>query len=60
MNREMIYFQKCDFLRFFFTLVLLFGLLPEHYMCILNIRFALFVAKHVWGTSCRPNSIDLF
>ena len=41
MNRKMKYFQKCDFLLFFYTFLLEF----EHYMCLLNIRFALFVAK---------------
>ena len=47
MNREMKYFQKLDFLRFFFTFLLDFGSLQEHYMCLLNRRFALFVAKNV-------------
>ena len=47
MNRKMKYFQKCDFLPFFYTLLLEFGSLQEHYMCLLNIHFALFVANIV-------------
>ena len=47
MNRKMKYFQKCDFLLFFYTFLLEFGSLKEHYMCLLNIRFALFVANNV-------------
>ena len=31
----------------FYTFLLEFGPLQEHYMCLLNIRFALFVAKNV-------------
>ena len=46
-NRKMKYFQKCDFLLFFYTFLLEFGSLHEHYMCLLNIRFALFVANNV-------------
>ena len=45
MNREMKCFQKCDFLPFFYTFLLEFGSLQDDYMCLLNIRFALFVAK---------------
>ena len=47
MNRKLKYFQKCDFLLFVYTFLLEFGLLQEHYVCLLNIRFALFVAKNV-------------
>ena len=47
MNREMKYFQKLDFLLFFYIFLLEFGQLQEHYMCLLNIRFGLFVAKNI-------------
>ena len=47
MNRKMKYFQKCDFLLFFYTFLLEFGSPQEHYMGLLNIRFALFVANNV-------------
>ena len=47
MNRKMKHFQKCDFLLFFYTFLLEFGSLQEHYMGLLNIRFAFFVAKNV-------------
>ena len=47
MNRKMKHFQKCDFLLFFYTILLEFGSLQENYMCLLSIRFALFVAKNV-------------
>ena len=47
MNRKMKYFQKCDFLLCFYTFLLEFGSLKEHYMCQMNIRFAFFVAKNV-------------
>ena len=47
MNIKMKYFQKCDFLLFFYTFLLELGSLQEHYMCLLNIRFALFVANNV-------------
>ena len=47
MNRKMKYIQKCDFLVFFYTFLLEFGSFQEHYMCLLNIRFALFVANNV-------------
>ena len=47
MNRKMKYFKKCDFLLFFYTFLLEFGSLQVHYMCLLNIRFALFVAINV-------------
>ena len=47
MNRKMKYFQKYDFLLFFYTFLLEFGWLQEHYMCLLNIGFALFVANNV-------------
>ena len=46
-KRKMKYFQKCDFLLFFYTFLLEFGSLQEHSMCLLNIRFALFVVKNV-------------
>ena len=47
MNRKMKHFQKCDILLSFYTFLLEFGSLQEHYMCLLNIGFAFFVAKHV-------------
>ena len=47
MNRKMKYFENCDFLLFFYTFLLEFGSLQEHYMCLLNIRFALFVENNV-------------
>ena len=47
MNRKTKYFQKCDFMLFFYTFLLEFGSLQEHYMCLLNIQFALFVANNV-------------
>ena len=47
MNRKIKHFQKCDFLLFFYTFLLKFGSLHEHYMCLLNIRFAFIVAKNV-------------
>ena len=40
LNRKMKHFQKCDFLLFSYTFLLEFGSLQEHYMCLLNIRFA--------------------
>ena len=43
MNRR----KKSDFLLFFYTFLLEFGSLQEHYMCLLNIRFALFVENNV-------------
>ena len=46
-NREMRYFQKYDFFAIFYTFLLEFGSLQEHYMCLLNVCFALFVAKNV-------------
>ena len=46
MNRKMKYFQKYDFLLFFYTFLLEFGSHQEHYMCLLNIRFAVFVANN--------------
>ena len=45
MNRKMQCFQKCDVLLFFYTFLVEFGSLQEHYMCLLNIRFALFLAE---------------
>ena len=47
MNRQMKHFQKCDFLLFFYTFLPDFGPLQEHYMGLLNKRFALFEAKNV-------------
>ena len=47
MNREIKYFQKRDFLRFSYTFLLDFRSLQEHYLCLLNISFVLFVAKNV-------------
>ena len=47
MNRKMKYLQKCDFLLFFYTFLLDFGSLQEDYMCLMTIRFALFVANNV-------------
>ena len=47
MNIKMKYFQKCDFLLFFYTILLEFESLQEHYMFLLNIRYALFVANNV-------------
>ena len=47
MNRKMKYLLKCDFLLFFYTFLQEFGSLQEHYMCLLNIRFALYVANNV-------------
>ena len=42
-NRKSNHFQKCDLLLFFYAFLLEFGLLQEHYMCLLNILFAFFV-----------------
>ena len=56
MNGKMKCFQKCDFLLFFLYILLEFGSLQEHYMYLLNIRFALFVANNVWET-IRPANI---
>ena len=45
MNKEMARFQKCDFFAIFpyiFTIIWVASGAP---MCLLNIRFALFVAK---------------
>ena len=47
MNRKMKYFKKSDFFLFFYTFLLEFGSLQEHFMCLLNIHFALFVANNV-------------
>ena len=44
-NREMVNFQKWDFIRFFFIPLLLIVLLQEHKKMPLSICFALFVAK---------------
>ena len=62
MNREMAYFPKCDFLRFFHTFLLWFGSLQGHYMYLLNIRFALlvFVAKSVLETIRSANILTCF
>ena len=45
MNRKMKHFQRCDFLLFFYTVLLQFGSPQEHHMCLLNIRFAFLVEK---------------
>ena len=55
MNRKMKHCQKCDFLLFFFTFLLEFGSLHEHYMCLLNIHFAIFLEKNVSETIHRAN-----
>ena len=47
MDKEMKYFQKYAFLLFFNTFLSEFGSHQGHYMCLLNIRFALFVAKNI-------------
>ena len=47
MNTKMKYFQKYDFLLCFYKFLVEFGSLQKHYMCLLNIRFALFVANNV-------------
>ena len=60
MNRKMKYFQKCDLLLFFYTSLLEFGSLQEHYMCLLNIRFALFVANNVRETIRHANILVCF
>ena len=44
--REMVKFQKWDFFRFFFILLLKIVSLKEHEKCLLSIRFALFVANN--------------
>ena len=46
-NREMVNFQKWNFLRFFFILLLNIVSLQQHEICILSICFALFVANNV-------------
>ena len=58
--RKMKHFQKCDFLLFFYIFLLEFGSLQEHYMSLLNIRFALFVAKNVSETIRRANILSCF
>ena len=47
MDKDIKYFQKYDFLLFFNTFLSEFGSHQGHYMCLLNIRFALFVAKNI-------------
>ena len=47
MDTEIYYVQKYDFLLFFYTFLPEFGSHRGHYMCLLNIRFALFVAKTI-------------
>ena len=44
-NREIVNFQKWDFFRFFYILLLLIVSLQEQEKCLLSIWFALFAAN---------------
>ena len=60
MNRKMKYFQKCDFLLFFYTFLSKFGSLQEHYICLLNNMFCFICSEHVSETIRRTNILVCF